>query len=176
VTATVSRGELSLLPGAAKQVAIQVSAATLPDAPAALSGAIRAVVRRGGTLRIGWAAVVPAVDKPAISDVALSAATFRPSDEDPVVLTLIAGRVDGSKEIPQLQPLDRLELDLIRDGHLVGMLARIRDVLPGRYAFGVTGRGPRGGRLPLGAYVLRVIGTPTGGGEPTVRELPVRIR
>ncbi len=176
VTATVSRGELSLLPGAAKQVAIQVSAATLPDAPSALSGAIRAVVRRGGTLRIGWAAVVPAVDKPAISDVALSASTFRPSDDDPVVLTLVAGRVDGSKEIPQLQPLDRLELDLIRDGHLVGMLARIRDVLPGRYAFGVTGRGPRGGRLPLGEYVLRVIGTPTGGGEPTIRELAVRIR
>jgi subtilisin family serine protease len=176
VTVTVSRGELSLLPGASKQLAVSVSAATLPDAPSALSGAIRAVVRRGGTLRVGWTAVVPAVDQPAMSNLVLSATAFTPSDDDPIVLTLVAGRVDGTADTPQLQPLDRLELDLVRDGHLVGMLARLRDVLPGRYAFGITGRGPRGGRLPLGDYSLRVIGTPTGGGKPTVRELAIRIR
>jgi Subtilase family len=176
VTATVSRGELSLLPGASKQVTITVDAATLPDAPAAVSGAVRAVGRRGLTLRIGWAAVVPAVDRPAISGVTLSAASFTPSDRDPAVLTLVAGRVDGSDDKPQLQPLDRLELDLIRAGRRLGTLSRLRDLLPGRYAFGITGRGPRGGRLPRGDYVLRVTGTPTGGGPPTVRELPMRIR
>ncbi len=176
VTATLSRGELSLLPGASKQITLTIAAAALPDAPAAVSGAVRAVGRRGLTLRIGWAAVVPAVDRPAISEVALSETSFRPSDRDPVVLTLVAGRVDGTDDKPQIQPLDRLELDLIRDGRRVGTLSRLRDVLPGRYAFGITGRGPRGGRLPLGAYILRVTGTPTGGGAPTVRELPMRIR
>ena len=94
------------------------------------------------------------------------------------MLTLVAGRIDGTDDKPQLQPLDTLELDLIREGRLIGRLARLRDLLPGRYAFGITGRGPRGGRLPLGDYVLRVTGSPTGGGEPTVRELadthPVR--
>ena len=35
-------------------------------------------------------------------------------------------------------------------------------MLPGRYAFGITGRGPRGGRLPRGDYVLRVLAVPVG--------------
>jgi hypothetical protein len=32
----------------------------------------------------------------------------------------------------------------------------MRDVLPGRYAFGLTGRGPNGKLLAEGAYVLRL--------------------
>jgi hypothetical protein len=36
-------------------------------------------------------------------------------------------------------------------------------VLPGRYAFGLTGRGPRGGALAKGAYRLRVLAVPPDG-------------
>jgi hypothetical protein len=84
--------------------------------------------------------------------------------------------VDGSAERPQLLPLARLEIGLYRGKSRVGTLVRLRDVLPGRYAFGLTGRGPRGARLPKGAYVVRVIGVPVGGGPATTRNIPFRLR
>ena len=45
----------------------------------------------------------------------------------------------------------------------LGLVARLRDVLPGRYAFGLTGRGPRGGALAKGPYRLRVLAVPPDG-------------
>ena len=42
-------------------------------------------------------------------------------------------------------------------------IARLRDVLPGRFAIGLTGRGPRGGGLPACAYRLRVVAVPPNG-------------
>ena len=63
----------------------------------------------------------------------------------------------------QLRPLARLDVELWRAGSVLGLLARLRDVLPGRYAFGLTGRGPRGGRLARGTYRLRVVALPPDG-------------
>jgi hypothetical protein len=94
----------------------------------------------------------------------------------PAVLSLVAGRVDGSTERPQLLPLTRLELELRRGERRLGMLVRLRDVLPGRYAFGVTGRGPGGARLRPGRYVLRVVGVPVGGGPASTVDVPFRVR
>jgi hypothetical protein len=111
-----------------------------------------------------------------VTRAALSAAVFGASDRKPAVLTLVAGRVDGSAERPQLLPLSRLEVELYRGPRRVGTLVRLRDVLPGRYAFGLTGRGPRGGRLPNGRYELRIRGVPVGGGAPTVVAIPFRLR
>ena len=65
---------------------------------------------------------------------------------------------------------------LFRGKRRVGTLVRLRDILPGRYAFGVTGRGPRGARLPAGGYRVSVIGVPVGGGNPTVVAIPFRLR
>jgi hypothetical protein len=53
---------------------------------------------------------------------------------------------------------------------------RLRDLLPGRYAIGVTGRGPDGDRLARGAYLLRLVGRPVGGGEPTEVDVPFTIQ
>ena len=47
-------------------------------------------------------------------------------------------------------PLEELRIDLFHSDRLLGTIARLRDVLPGRYAFGLTGRGPRGRQLPRG--------------------------
>lgn len=113
---------------------------------------------------------------PAVTRVALSTAAFTASDRSPAVLSLVAGRVDGTADRPQLLPLARLEIELYRGTRRVGTLVRLRDVLPGRYAFGVTGRGPRGGRLPHGRYVLRVLAVPVGGGRPTSASVPFRLR
>jgi hypothetical protein len=111
-----------------------------------------------------------------VSRVRLSTATFAASDARPAVLALVAGRVDGSRERPQLLPLESLDVELYRGRRRVGRLARLRNVLPGRYAFGLTGRGPLGARLPRGAYVVRVIGTPVGGGPPTSVDVSFRLR
>ena len=94
----------------------------------------------------------------------------------PAVLAFVAGRVDGTRERPQLLPLELLDVELYRGARRVGRLARLRDVLPGRYAFGLTGRGPAGARLPRGGYVVRIVGTPVGGGPPTSVDVSFRLR
>ena len=63
----------------------------------------------------------------------------------------------------QLRPVSRLDVELWRGDERLGVLARLRDVLPGRYAFGLTGRGPRGGPLAHGVYKLRVVALPPEG-------------
>ena len=72
-----------------------------------------------------------------------------------------------------LQPVRRLDVLLLdRDGEVLGLLARLRDVLPGQYAFGLTGRGPDGLRLEPGPYRLRLVAWPAAGGSPTRRTVP----
>ena len=175
VTVRVRPERVVLRPGASKRVDVGVTATVRPAAPSALEGAVRAVVGHGTRLRVPWSAAVP-VQLPAVTRAALSAAVFGASDRKPAVLTLVAGRVDGSAERPQLLPLSRLEIELYRGRRRVGMLVRLRDLLPGRYAFGVTGRGPHGSRLPNGRYELRIRGVPVGGGKPTVVAIPFRLR
>jgi hypothetical protein len=58
----------------------------------------------------------------------------------------------------------------------VGLLARLRDVLPGRYTFGLTGRGPDGQLLPPGDYSLRVIAYPVEQVPPDRRRLAFTLR
>jgi hypothetical protein len=41
------------------------------------------------------------------------------------------------------------------------VMARLRDLLPGSYSFGITGRGPTSARLAAGAYELRLAAWPT---------------
>ena len=69
-----------------------------------------------------------------------------------------------------LQPVRRLDVLLLdADGQVLGLLARLRDVLPGQYAFGLTGRGPDGTRLAPGRYELRLVAWPAAGGSPARR-------
>ena len=83
-----------------------------------------------------------------IGAVSLSDRSFRASDRAPAVLTVQAGQVRDLAGRRQLRPVARLDVELWRGEERLGVLARLRDVLPGRYAFGLTGRGPRGGTLP----------------------------
>jgi hypothetical protein len=176
VTVTTNRDRVVLRPGASVDISVTVDAAVPPAAPGSLVGTLRASVPRGPRLRIPWSVAVPVTRKPVVSRVRLSAATFAASDARPAVLALVAGRVDGSRERPQLLPLESLDVELYRGRRRIGRLARLRNVLPGRYAFGLTGRGPLGARLPRGAYVVRVIGTPVGGGPPTSVDVSFRLR
>ncbi len=176
VTLAASPPSLVIGPGRAAEVEISGVVPVLPRAPGGLAGVLRVKIARGGVLRVPWAISVPVTDQPLLAGVRLSSPSFAPSDAAPAVLTLIAGRVDGRPDRPQLLPLKTLQIDLYRDRRRRGRLARLRDVLPGRYAFGITGRGPRGALLPPGAYALRVVATPVGGGERDVAEVEFGIR
>ena len=62
-------------------------------------------------------------------------------------------------EIVEMNDL-RLQL-LDSEGNDLGTLATLRDLLPGRYAFGLTGRTPAGNTLQPGQYRLRVTAVPS---------------
>jgi len=102
----------------------------------------------------------------------LSMRSFAPSDAAPALLTFQAGRLI----VNQIVPVGRLEIRLSGPDGPLGLLARIRDVLPGSYAFGLTGRSPAGDVLGKGDYVLRLAAYPTDGGPPSVQAVRFTIR
>jgi len=137
--------------------------AFLPRRLGAIFGSIRLEVGGGGSSRIPWAVALPGRRPPLVSDVRLSAKRFEASDRSPAVLSIRAGSVRDRSGRTQLQPLAQLDVELWRGRERVGLLARLRDVLPGNYSFGVTGRGPRGGELGRGRYRLRIVAVPPDG-------------
>jgi hypothetical protein len=82
----------------------------------------------------------------------------------------------------EIRPLSVLDIDLWRANATgvgltrVGLLARLRDVLPGRYTFGLTGRGPDGQLLPPGDYIVTIVGQPVDGGPASRRRLPFSLK
>ncbi len=164
-----------LRPGASLQIVVSATVPLLPRAPAALGGALRVRVKNGATLRVPWTIAVPLAKRDLILSARLSSRSFEPSDVDPAVLTVVAGRVDGSAERPQLLPLEELTIDLYRGERRLGRLAVVRDLLPGRYSFGITGRGVGGAHLPPGEYALHLVAVPVGGGEADEETVPFAI-
>jgi hypothetical protein len=121
------------------------------------------VLRSGDSpdVHVPWAVAVP-VDVDLVSRLALVRTGARVSDATPAALSFVAGAVTGSSD-PQVRGVELLEIELWRGGTRIGLLARRRDVLPGRYTFGLTGRSPTGDRLRRGKYVIRVVARPGDG-------------
>ncbi len=91
-------------------------------------------------------------------------------------LELDAGAVVRRAAGVEVQPVARLDVQLYRaDGTGLGLLARVRDLLPGRYTFGLTGRDPAGKTLPPGEYRLRLVAWPTLTGKPSLRVVPFTV-
>jgi hypothetical protein len=135
------------------------------------------VVRGGGGIRVPWAIAFGTNGIDLIGSARLSARSFGHSDTKPALLALDAGRVLELAGRPEIRPVRQLDVALFRaDGTRVGLLARLRDVLPGRITFGLTGRGPDGQLLPPGDYVLRVLAYPVEESPPDVRRLPFTLR
>ncbi len=155
--------ELRLRAGEQRLVTLTARVSFLPRGLGAVEGRARLEVSGGGRLDIPWAVALPAHGSALIGGISLSARSFRASDRAPAVLTVQAGQVRDLAGRRQLRPVARLDVELWRGGKRLGVLARLLDVLPGRYAFGLTGRGPRGGALPRGAYRLRVVALPPDG-------------
>ena len=163
---TVRPSRVSLAPG--RTVLVHVDALTASQAvgTGTADGAVVVAVSGGGTLRVPW---VVAFAQP--SDL-IRGATLAGR-----VLTVDAGTVTSAAGVAAIRPLARLEVRLAdAKGRDLGLLARIRDVLPGRYVFRLTGRGPAGAPLARGRYVVEVLAVPEDGGAPARRKLGFALR
>ena len=163
LSVTSAPARVRLAPGATARVRLTARLAFLPRRVGAIQGRARLGVSGGGLVVVPWAVALPFKGSALIGGVAISPRTFRASDRAPAVLTVQAGQVRDLADRRQLRPVSRLDVELWRGRERLGILARLRDVLPGRYAFGLTGRGPRGGPLAKGAYRLRVLAVPPDG-------------
>ena len=175
VSVTAKPTRLLLRAGEQRPVTLTARVSFLPRGLGAIEGRARLEVSGGGRLYVPWAVALPVEGSALIGAVSLSDRSFRASDRAPAVLTVQAGQVRDLAGRRQLRPVARLDVELWRGGERLGVLARLRDVLPGRYTFGLTGRGPRGATLPAGAYRLRVLALPPNGpGEAEVVGFRIR--
>jgi subtilisin family serine protease len=172
--------ELTLEPGATQQVTFGVSAGG-EEPPMGAGGVIVVSPEGAQPVRVPWAIALRQAElAPLIGEAEISHRSFSPSDKAPVVLAFQAGRVDQSLDGEMIEPVGVLELELwTAGGRRLGVLAQMRDVLPGRYAFGLTGRSPQGKVLPKGDYVLRLRAHPVDGDDgtqPSTAEVSFTIR
>ena len=124
-----------------------------------------------------WAVTFGAPRRDLLRRVSLSLTRFHPSDQKPSVLTLEAGRLAHAAGHDEVQALERLDITLWnKKGIRLGLLPRLRDVLPGSYELGITGRSPAGAELARGVYQLRIVAVPASKGPATRRSVTFRIR
>jgi hypothetical protein len=160
VSFTVSPQHLVLRVGRAHRVRVTVTAPAAPNA-AVLTGAIQVAASGSETLRVPWALRFKSYAQSLLGRVALDSRSFKPSDTSPAVLNIQAGTLVHDDGL-QVQPVSRLDVLLYSaDGRYLGVMARLRNLLPGSYSFGITGRGPTSARLARGSYELRVAAWPT---------------
>ena len=129
------------------------------------------------TLRVPWALLFKQPAGNLLGRVSLSKTSFAASDTDPSILSVQAGAVVRDAGV-QILPVRRLDILLYSSaGQYLGVMARLRDLLPGSYSFGITGRGPTSVRLAPGGYELRLAAWPTLplAAKPTRAQISFRI-
>ena len=171
LSVAVSPRRLVLAPGASATLHVGVRVAHRLPKPVA--GVITVIPESGQPIRVPWIAA-PQPRGGLLARVKLSPAAFNPADSF-AVLDLFAGRLRLGAH-PYVNPVGRLDIALwTKKGKRLGLLARLRDQLPGRYTFGITGRAPSGEILTPGEYRLVVRAYPTAEGPPSRRVLKLRI-
>jgi subtilisin family serine protease len=167
---TVTPRRLQLPPGRTARLRVDALVPQPTGGGPAAEGALVVRSRGGRSLRVPFAVAFAPRQLPLLGALELSQRRFAPSETRPAVLTLRAGLVRTVGELDEVHPLALLDLELYtEDGSRIGVVGRLRDVLPGRYAFALTGRDPGGAELDAGRYRLRVSAHPAGGGPPTRR-------
>ena len=130
--------------------------------------------RGSNAIHVPWLITVRPPHDDLLSSIRLSSPAFEPSDTAPAVLSFQAGRVTAGG---QVEPVALLTLHLRgSDGSKLGTLAQVRDLLPGRFAFGLTGRDANGDTLEPGRYRVLLKAYPTGQGPPSQAIVPFTIR
>jgi subtilisin family serine protease len=159
-------------PGGIARVFVAVRSLTPAGPP--VEGMFEISPEGSAPIRVPWLVRFRPRENELLRSVRLSAASFRPSDNAPAVLSFQAGRIASGG---QLEPVARLELDLRGPGGArLGVLAQLRDLLPGRYAFGLTGRDAEGKTLEPGRYRVKLTAYPTGDGTPSRAAVAFAIR
>jgi hypothetical protein len=168
---------LSLGPGRSIRVHVRARVTSKLVGTAPAEGVVIVTPAAGREIRVPWTITFGPRLAAGLGSVRLSMREFSPSDSAPALLSFVAGSVRRSAGEPTVLPLSRLDLELLSpDGGRVGLLARLRDVLPGRYSFGVTGRDQAGAVLPKGDYQLRLVAFATEAGPPTIRTVGFTIK
>ena len=168
---------VSLRSGRTIHVRIRARLSGKPQGTAPVEGLFVATPAAGGEIHVPFTILFGKRVQPGLTSVRLSVHSFRPSDAAPALLSFVAGSIPRNGGHAAVQPLSRLDLELWSpDGGRIGLLARLRDVLPGRYSFGVTGRDPTGAVLPSGDYQLRLLAYGTDPGLPTVKTVAFSIK
>ena len=174
VQITADTQRLRLRPGGSTEIVIRADTGDLSAEAGIATGELVLRVDGLSEVHVPWAvAVPPPVDL--ISRVSLEQTDARVSDATPAVLTLVAGAVTAAPD-PQVRAVDLLEVQLWRDDELLCVLARRRELLPGHYTFGLTGRGASGARLPSGKYAVRVVAWPGDGTRRQAETVEYRVR
>ena len=125
-------------------VKVTVRAPAQPDADV-VTGTIRVSAAGSQPLHIPWALQFKHETPNLLEHVSLDSTSFTPSDTAPALLTVQAGAAIRDKGV-QIEAVSRLDVLLYTSaGRFVGVLARLRNLLPGSYSFGITGRGPTSG-------------------------------
>jgi minor extracellular serine protease Vpr len=174
VEITLEPERVRLRPGGRAEVVVRADTFNLSDEAGIATGEL--VLRAAGApeVRVPWAVAVPApVDL--VSRVTLVPTGERVSDATPAVLALVAGAVTPIPH-PQVRAVELLEVQLWRGQRLLGVLARRRELLPGRYSFGLTGRSASGERLRRGSYSVRVVAWPGDGTRRQSETVEYRVR
>ena len=158
---TVQPSHFLLRSGRSRKVLVTVRASAAPR-ERIVTGTIAAAVSGSlQTLHVPWALGFRRYSANLLAHVSLNKKSFTPSDTAPALLTIQAGNLVRDDGL-QIQPVARLDVLLYdSSGRFIGTLARLRNLLPGAYSFGITGRGPSSLVLPSGGYELRLAAWPT---------------
>jgi hypothetical protein len=178
VSFSLKPDRFALRPGRSRRVQVTALANIEPIGDRPAEGVVVVRAPGSGSIRIPWAITFGGPSTGLLGAVQLSQRAFKPSDVRPALLTLRAGKVLRSPMGDEIRPVRRLDVDLLRaNGERIGLLARLRDLIPGHVAIGITGRDPDGGLLPRGAYRLRLTAWPTERvGPPSRTVVRFRIR
>ncbi len=174
VVITVDPQRLRIRPGGSAQIVVRASTGDISEEAGAATGELVLRIADSPEVHVPWAVAVP-LPADLLTRVSLEATEARVSDTTPAVLSLVAGAVTATPD-PQVRAVELLEVELWRGGTNLGVLARRRELLPGRYTFGLTGRGPDGDRLGRGRYVVRVVAYPGDGTRRASQTVEYRVR
>jgi subtilisin family serine protease len=171
---------LTIPPGGSRRVALVARAEVAPAGAPPAEGVLQLTVAGAPTARVPWAVAFGAAPRDLVSRVRLLSPILHAGSLAPALLTLRLGlfrpSTRGSGQAA-VTPVSRFDIELRdADGQALGLLTRVRDALPGTYAFAVTGRAPSGAPLAPGSYTLRLVAFPTDGGPATVRTVGIAVR
>jgi hypothetical protein len=177
---TAAPARVSLEPGATARVRFTARLLRPAARPSALAGTLLAVPEGAPSARVPWVVLIAPRGVDLVGELHLSRPAV--SRGRPAVLSFRAGWVDDGALGVAIEPVGLLVVELrTAGGKPLGVLARLRDLLPGRYELALTGRGPDGRRLAPGRYVVRlrahsVDARDGGGGIETVASARFTVR